>query len=596
VDGWESINVLVFCIKYFILTNIMRQRTISRKPLVLYMLFAALLTLSISASMFTNSARASTEAPIVISHVQLGGAAAGTIEQEFIIVYNNSDSDILVNNWCLEFASSTTYREIRCIAQPSAMVDVYLDARSYVLFVNAAYASAFPLVTPDFVYSNNSNIPGTNGSIRLVNQAKVVVDTVGWGTGIAEASALSSLSGGNVFQRKSAGTVYDDTNNNVADFQVAGTMTVLNSGGLSEVEKIVDLCSNIDSVQASIPDGYLQDEVGDCYLDVCPNIAELQKVLPDGMYMNSSGACVLIPLENRTLLITELYPNAPGSDTGQEFVELYNPNGEAVSLKGYRLQVGPSFTDEYEFLEGEIGALSYVAFSDATTGIVLPNTTGVQLRIVTPAGTIVTETSAYTNAPEGNSWGVYEDQWIFSNQRTPNAANKPYLQAVVDEEVSVTTVLAPCPIGKYRNPETNRCRTIETAVSSLQPCDEDEYRNPETNRCRKLVTATSVTLVPCKTGQVRNPETNRCRNVSVASAALEPCPEGQERNPDTNRCRKVAVLGSQTNITSSVSDVPTATNEAFNWPVLLVALAGTGAYMVYEWRAELRQYLARFRR
>jgi hypothetical protein len=210
---------------------------------------------------------------------------------------------------------------------------------------------------------------------------------------------------------------------------------------------------------------------------------------------------------------------------------------------------------------------------------------------VTPAGTIVTETAAYTNAPEANSWGVYEDQWIFSNQRTPNSANKPYLQAVVDEEVSVTTVLAPCPIGKYRNPETNRCRTIETAVSSLQPCDEDEYRNPETNRCRKLVTATSVALVPCKSGQVRNPETNRCRNVSVASVALEPCPEGQERNPDTNRCRKVAVLGSQTNIASSVSDVPTTTNEAFNWPVLLVALAGTAAYMVYEWRSEISQKL-----
>jgi hypothetical protein len=308
------------------------------------------------------------------------------------------------------------------------------------------------------------------------------------------------------------------------------------------------------------------------------------------MYLDDDAKCETIPLEDRPLLIVEIYPNAPGSDTGQEFIELYNPNDTTVPLAGYKIRLGPSFTKEYVFLSGELQSKQYRAFSDTETGIVLPNTTGAQLVLVTPAGSSVSESPVYSNAKDGNSWQVYEDVWMYTNQRTPNGANLPYLEPAVNEEVlAVTSVLAPCPVGKYRNPETNRCRNIETAVSALQPCDEDEYRNTETNRCRKLTSATS-TLVPCKAGQVRNPETNRCRAIATTSS-LGACPEGQERNPETNRCRKVATLAAQTTSAGRVDDVAPTTSSSFNWPVLFVAVAVAGLYMLYEWRSEISQKL-----
>jgi hypothetical protein len=160
------------------------------------------------------------------------------------------------------------------------------------------------------------------------------------------------------------------------------------------------------------------------------------------------------------------------------------------------------------------------------------------------------------------------------------------LEAAINEELGVTTLLAPCPEGKFRNPDTNRCKTFETAVSELQPCDEDEYRNPETNRCNK-VSPTTSSLTPCKPGQERNPETNRCRNITSASI-LAPCPEGQERNPETNRCRKIGVLGATTDDIPTVSDIavePTA--GSINWTVIAVAVFGTFGYMIYEWRSEI---------
>src|SRR5690606_33475446 len=103
-------------------------------------------------------------------------------------------------------------------------------------------------------------------------------------------------------------------------------------------------------------------------------------------------------------------------------------------------------------------------FSDSETRITLPNSNGIALRLIAPAGNTVSETAVYENSGDDVSWALVDDVWIFTNQITLGAANKPYLQSAVDEVESVTTIYAPCPAGKYRNPETNRCRSIETAL------------------------------------------------------------------------------------------------------------------------------------
>ncbi len=176
--------------------------------------------------------------------------------------------------------------------------------------------------------------------------------------------------------------------------------------------------------------------------------------------------------------------------------------------------------------------------------------------------------NSYQNAEDTLSWALVDDVWIFTNQITPNGANKPYVESAQNEVEGVTSVLAPCPAGKYRNPETKRCRTIETAVSLLTPCDEDEYRSPDTNRCRKVTTA---------------------------SSGLQPCDTGEERNPETNRCRKVSTLGvkSQTDIAEVADSKVENMAGKPNWGVLSATTLGTVGYMLYEWRRELKMKLYR---
>lgn len=504
---------------------------------------------------------------VVIYQVQTAGAVSGTASQELVLLYNNSAQDINISDWCIKYSSSTDASGFsKCVTPQDSITEIWVSSGGIVSLASAEFVAVNVGFTPDFVFS--AGMASTAGHLRLTDENNVEVDKVGWGTAVSpETTVVPAHATGSVLSR-SLNALVLDTDNNINDFSSKPAHSPIISG-LFEIEIQIDVCPNIDGLQIEIPVGYLVGEDNGCYFDVCPNLDELQIELGALYYINELGDCQLIPLENRILFITEILPNAVGTDTGQEYIEIYNPNNTSVNLAGYKLQVGPSYTEEFEFVSGEIAPSQYVAFSDTITGIVMPNTTGVKLRLISPAGNVVSESAIYSNADDNESWALIEDTWVYTNQITRGSANKPYLETAQDEVAGVTSVLAPCPLGKYRNPETNRCRTIETAVSQLSACDEDEFRSPDTNRCRKV----------------------------SSSSSLASCDPGEERNPDTNRCRKTAVLG----ITSQ-SDLPEIQDVAvdnvegqINWQIIILAVGITGGYMVYEWRHEIRQkiYLIR---
>ncbi|HTE57207.1 MAG TPA: lamin tail domain-containing protein [Verrucomicrobiae bacterium] len=284
-----------------------------------------------------------------------------------------------------------------------------------------------------------------------------------------------------------------------------------------------------------------------------------------------------------SVVVSEILPNPTGIDTGQEFIELYNPTADKVGLQGCALSITGSsksftFTDQV-LLPGE-----YKAFYSAATGLALPNAAGGEVVL---SGTQEIAVQYPPLLADNQTWSVVDGMWGMGTA-TPEAAN--VLAVTTDPETNPETpATEACPTGKYRNPETNRCKTAD-APSQSSDCAAGQERNPETNRCRSVATATSA-LATCKEGQERNPATNRCRAVAAATTAPQPCGEGEERNPETNRCRKVAAEPKpSTQAAAAAGKQPGKVHYA----VLGLVVAGVAGYGLYEYRQDLKNYLARF--
>lgn len=502
----------------------------------------ASLSLLVSQLLFIVPSVAAASSNIVISQVQLDGASDAN--HEFIELYNNSALDVDLTNWCVAYspASDASKSTVGCFTPPDSATKLILAANGYTTLTSQDFEAAVSW-QGDITFTKG--LAGVGGHLRVFDAANQEIDKLSWGTAVDSAPAPSPADG-SVLQRKSSTPgVMQDTDAANQDFSTA--TPTLRTGSLHE-EVTTDLCPNLDGVQLVLPAHYIQKLDGNCVLELMP------------------------------LQLSELLANAAGTDAGKEFIELYNPTDRTVDLSLYMLHIGANYEKPYSFpANSTIGPGSYAVFYDSTMNFTLGNTAGgVALKGID--NTLIAQTT-YADAADDQTWALVQNSWQYTNQPTPGSNN---LAMLVEPDGTEAPADTACPAGKYRHPETNRCRNIE--VDATAPCDADEYRNPETGRCRKLVTAPG--LAPCKDGQYRSEETNRCRNITTASATLAACKEGQERNPDTNRCRNVTAAS------VPVADYPVeavkeGASSFIGWWALGGILAVAVGYAGWEWRHEV---------
>lgn len=521
---------------------------------------------------------------VVISSIQTGTSTS--LSHEFIELYNNADADRDITNWCVYYASATSTTnggKMACFVVDSSALHLYLPAKSQAFLISTVLRTANPLLGSDLLFS--ATLSGPAGHVRLVDSNSEVVDKVGWGlTALAAESSPAPVAPiGQVIKRITVSEgpgILQDTDNNAADFELGAPTPTHAYGSIYEVQ---DLCVNIDGIQTSIPDLFTSDDLGTCSpppIDQCINLEGMQATLPDGFELDSSGGCVdtdachnltgiqeLVPVYYQAdaarycsaalplVIVNEVLPNPDGDDEGNEFIELYNPNNTDIDLGFYVLVVGASAPKAYHFPAGtSIPAYSYMSFSDDDINFTLINSTG-RVSLVDPDGQIISS-GEYIDPPAGFSWALFDTTWDYTNVPTRTAVNQPSsVDGVVEEEV---VGAKPCGVNQYRHPETNRCRLLITAGSTLTPCRDDQYRSEETNRCR---------------------------TISSTTATLAACGENQERNTDTNRCRNVVT--SVPSVPFAVEPIPEAGQAVIGW----WALGGIGilalAYGTWEWRAEI---------
>ncbi len=485
---------------------------------------------------------------LVITQLQTGGAVSGTASHEYVELTNNTSSDVDITDWCLTYASASAAvigSDLVCFTTSNVTQRLYLVGFGSVRLASNEFLVANPSVIVDGTF--RGSLSGTGGHIHVVDSNRNIVDTLGWGSALhTEGQAAVAPTGGQALQRRTSAGLYQDSQDNKEDFVLSG-LVVSPITGLYEA---TDLCLN-------------QDE-----------FPGLQIVVPDGYEADGFGICREIPQppECKGVILSEIVPNPSGNDTGNEYIELFNTTDEAVPMDSCQLLVGDA---SYAFTE-PIGAGSYTLVTEMN----LPNSSGATVRLIT------TDTEEVVTYPadmsDDEAWALIAGSWQLTNIKTPTKANEPSVVKAVP--ASVSSALSPCPVGKIRNPQTNRCRSLNRTGTTLQPCASDQIRNSETNRCRKISSVSGVgSLTPCAPGQQRNPETNRCRKIASAASLLKPCDEGEERNPETNRCRKIAGVAG----VASTAQADT-TQVKQNYRVVLLALLLAFAYGLYEYRQELR--------
>jgi hypothetical protein len=472
---------------------------------------------------------------IVIAQVKLGGAVSGQ-PTEFVELFNDQTAAVDVTGWVLEYAKSTAeLAPADCIAKDWQAIAGSSTVKQTELGTTTI-TSGGRVVVP---LSLNDN---AGGSLRLVQPAQagqplMVHDLVGWASASSpapckEGSATASVPpNGKSMQRKFNVTGHPiDTDQNGNDFVVEGQTQP----------------SGTPSTDPTQPPAQTN---------------------PPG-----TPQCVGI-------VLSEILANPEGSDTDAEFIELYNSSAMTQSLAGCSLKTSSSSKQFALPADQTLAPGEYRAFYSSVTNLTITNTGG-EVWLITPTTESIVQ---YPSANDDQAWAAFGNDWKATLTSTPDQPN------VLTETLSTATAnqtddeLAPCPAGKYRNPDTNRCKNIEAADTEVKPCDAGSERNPATNRCRSIA-ATLASLVPCAEGSERNAETNRCRKVATASSDLKPCNEGEERNATTNRCRKVA--GASTTAAAAPPQA-SAPKSSLHYAAIAAVALGLLGYGAYEYRGDI---------
>lgn len=464
---------------------------------------------------------ASSAASVVLTHIQATGALGP--KDEMVALYNNSPNEVDITGWCL---MNKSHAPFACFVPTNSAQAHYLPSYSAAVVVTELFLESRErtpeTVTQIFVAAAQSGGSIVNGTdtVSLIDADGEVVDEFSWST---------AMPSGKIAVRSKSATdprVYETIDLDLA-WRYASFPTVDVPYSQVELRTVPPDESNGDTAEP-------------------PNQEDVDG--PD---------VVLHPL------LTELLPNPDGSDTGKEFIELYNPTNSDILLNDYRLRIGPNLEKVYAFpADAAVPAFGYVAYTNDRVKFTLLNSSSkVQLEYKTE---LIGESVAYENPPEGQSWSRIDAVWRYTDVPTPNAENRNSIDPKIDT--------AEEPSNK--------------SSSNLKPCAENQYRNPETNRCRLLNAETSSTAQPCKEGQERNPETNRCRSVK-ASTEPAPCKEGQERNPETNRCRTITKMTDASHGVKGATTEQTPTNWYF-WLGIIGIVSLIVAYGIWEWRVELK--------
>ncbi len=262
------------------------------------------------------------------------------------------------------------------------------------------------------------------------------------------------------------------------------------------------------------------------------------------------------------------------NDKAEQFIELYNPTDENITLDGCNLK----YKKKTYPLAGQIFANTYLAYYPNQA--IIRDTQGHERPATASSNSNAnhTNTSAtFSLTKNPNTSNVVElydedasrvDVMEYYHGQKKSTAYARFYDAGGEENWQVTYALTPA---------------AENVYQEFRSCPDGKIINPATGNCVNATVASA--LKECPAGKYRSPITGRCRNLETSSEP-KPCAEGYERNPETNRCRKVT----KTNAGADYALVPTTRGGESSTFIAIGAIlllsAGGICYVIFQYRRE----------
>lgn len=136
------------------------------------------------------------------------------------------------------------------------------------------------------------------------------------------------------------------------------------------------------------------------------------------------------------LNITEVFPNPEGSDTGKEWIEIFNPNSQTINTTNWKIQVN---NKTIKLPDTNLPSNSFTQIM--VNGLTNSETT---ISLLDPNQESKSELS-YTKSKENQSFQSTNQDWIWSKHITPNQSNLQIIETVttiikIDEVLQTITI------------------------------------------------------------------------------------------------------------------------------------------------------------
>jgi hypothetical protein len=388
------------------------------------------------------SAKASEPVPlnqIIFSEVFPGNPSPNA-GQEFIELYNNSDADVDLAGWHVQYTSATKTDW----SSPSRNITLtgIVKTGDYYLLASAGY------IADKSNLSFSATLSQTGGHLRILDKSGNLQDQIGWGNAAMPLGvAVTAPDPGSSISRDTSADGFNLTEDNSTDF--ADSLTP--SPG----------ADNIITVPAVEP-----DQISD---GSDPSVSSTPPVTT----------------EYAQIQISELLPNpaSPQTDAQDEYIELYNPTTFDVDLTGYILTTGLNSTYKYNIQNQTIMAGGYIVLYSKDTNLTLSNTAG-KATLLDPDGKLLDETAAYSDAAPGVAWIFNQGQWVWTASSTPGADN------VFTPAITTSLTLA-----KAKTPKTTKAKaTAAKKAPKVKAAKTVKAKKPK----KKKIAAAATTQPPPK--------------------------------------------------------------------------------------------------